>query len=214
LLFYIPNVAARVFRLVGSYFAVLFGRKRILVWSILLYSVSACAAGFSTSLWQLLIFRCTTLIGVSVEFVAATTWLAELFANPKRRIFRAISTSSSANSVNSHTVIRLQVRSAAWRNPAHSSHGCRSFGCSKPSATPAFAGAYMALIRSTPSSNLDTGLMQAIFDNPKSGSIQEEFRRGLLDPEERLRIMDESGVDRHLLSLTIPRCTDGRFRYR
>jgi MFS family permease len=40
---------------------------------------------FSTSLWQLLIFRCATLIGVSVEFVAATTWLAELFANPKRR---------------------------------------------------------------------------------------------------------------------------------
>jgi MFS family permease len=85
LLFYVPNVAAGVFGLLGGYFADLFGRKRVLVWSILLYSVSACAAGFSTSLWQLLIFRCATLIGVSVEFVAATTWLAELFANPKRR---------------------------------------------------------------------------------------------------------------------------------
>jgi MFS family permease len=85
LLFYVPNVAAGVFGLLGGYFADLFGRKRILVWSILLYSVSACAAGFSTSLWQLLIFRCATLIGVSVEFVAATTWLAELFLNPKRR---------------------------------------------------------------------------------------------------------------------------------
>jgi MFS family permease len=85
LLFYVPNVAAGVFGLLGGYFADLFGRKRILVWSILLYSVSACAAGFSTSLWQLLIFRSATLIGVSVEFVAATTWLAELFLNPKRR---------------------------------------------------------------------------------------------------------------------------------
>jgi len=85
LLFYVPNVAAGVFGLLGGYLTDLFGRKRILVWSILLYSVSACAAGFSTSLWQLLIFRCATLIGVSVEFVAATTWLAELFANPKRR---------------------------------------------------------------------------------------------------------------------------------
>jgi MFS family permease len=84
-LFYVPNVAAGVFGLLGGYLADLFGRRRILVWSILLYSVSACAAGFSTSLWQLLIFRCATLIGVSVEFVAATTWLAELFANPKRR---------------------------------------------------------------------------------------------------------------------------------
>jgi MFS family permease len=32
-----------------------------------------------------LIFRCATLIGVSVEFVAATAWLAQLFADPKRR---------------------------------------------------------------------------------------------------------------------------------
>jgi MFS family permease len=85
LLFYVPNVAAGVFGLLGGYFADIFGRKRILVWSILLYGVSACAAGFSTSLSQLLFFRCATLIGVSVEYVAATTWLAELFANPRRR---------------------------------------------------------------------------------------------------------------------------------
>src|SRR5882757_7755508 len=85
LLFYVPNVAAGVFGLLGGYFADIFGRKRILVWSIVLYGVSACAAGFSTSLSQLLFFRCATLIGVSVEFVAATTWLAELFTNPQRR---------------------------------------------------------------------------------------------------------------------------------
>jgi MFS family permease len=85
LLFYVPNVVSGVFGLLGGYFADIFGRKRILVWSILLYGVSACAAGFSTSLSQLLFFRCATLIGVTVEFVAATTWLAELFANPRRR---------------------------------------------------------------------------------------------------------------------------------
>ena len=38
LLFYIPNVAAGIFGLLGGYFADLFGRRRILVWSILLYS--------------------------------------------------------------------------------------------------------------------------------------------------------------------------------
>jgi len=32
----------------------------------------------------MLIFRCTTLVGVSVEFVAATAWLAELFAERKQ----------------------------------------------------------------------------------------------------------------------------------
>jgi MFS family permease len=85
LLFYIPNVLAGVFGLLGGYLTDLFGRKRILVWSILLYSVSACAASFSTSPTQLLLFRCGTLVGVSVEFVAAITWLAELFPNPRRR---------------------------------------------------------------------------------------------------------------------------------
>ncbi len=34
---------------------------------------------------MLLFFRCTTFIGVCVEFVAAVAWLAELFTEPKRR---------------------------------------------------------------------------------------------------------------------------------
>jgi MFS family permease len=85
LLFYIPSLAGGVFGLLGGYFTDRWGRRRILFWSILLYSLSACAASYSTSLTQLLILRCTTLIGVSVEFVAAITWLAELFPHAKRR---------------------------------------------------------------------------------------------------------------------------------
>ena len=85
LLFYIPNISGGIFGLLGGYLTDLLGRKRILVWSILLYSVSACAASYSTSLSQLLMLRCLTMIGVCVEFVAAITWLAELFPNAKRR---------------------------------------------------------------------------------------------------------------------------------
>jgi MFS family permease len=85
LLFYIPSLAGGLFGLLGGYLTDLLGRRRILLWSILLYSLSACAASYSTSLTELLILRCTTLIGVSVEFVAAITWLAELFPHPKRR---------------------------------------------------------------------------------------------------------------------------------
>jgi MFS family permease len=85
LLFYIPNVAAGIFGLLGGYLADLFGRKRVLVLSILLYCAGACGGGFSTSLSELLFFRCVTLIGVSVEFVVATTWLAELFTDSKQR---------------------------------------------------------------------------------------------------------------------------------
>jgi MFS family permease len=34
---------------------------------------------------MLLFFRCTTFVGVSVEFVAAVAWVAELFPDPHRR---------------------------------------------------------------------------------------------------------------------------------
>jgi MFS family permease len=74
-----------VFGLLGGYLTDLFGRRRILTWSILLYAFSALAAGFSTSPQMLLVFRCLTFIGVCVEFVAAVAWLAELFPDPKRR---------------------------------------------------------------------------------------------------------------------------------
>ena len=82
---YIPAVAGGIFGLLGGYLTDLFGRRRILVWSILLYAFSALAAGYATSLPMLLFLRCTTFIGVSVEFVAAVAWLAELFPDPKQR---------------------------------------------------------------------------------------------------------------------------------
>jgi MFS family permease len=85
LLFFLPAICGGIFGLLGGYLTDLFGRRRILVWSILLYAFSALAAGYSTSLPWLLFFRCTTFVGVSVEFVAAVAWLAELFPIPKQR---------------------------------------------------------------------------------------------------------------------------------
>src|SRR5438876_3809894 len=85
LLFYVPAMAGGIFGMVGGYLTDLFGRRRILVWSILLYAFSAAAAAYATSLPVLLFLRCTTFIGVSVEFVAAVAWLAELFPDAKQR---------------------------------------------------------------------------------------------------------------------------------
>ena len=85
LLIYVPALAGGLFGLLGGYLTDRLGRRRVLVWSILLYAFSAAAAAFSTSLPMLLFFRCTTFIGVCVEFVAAVAWLAELFTEPKRR---------------------------------------------------------------------------------------------------------------------------------
>ena len=84
-LLWVPAVAGGIFGLLGGYLTDRFGRRRVLVWSILLYAFSALAAGSSTSLPMLLFFRTTTFVGVCVEFVAAVAWLAELFPDPKRR---------------------------------------------------------------------------------------------------------------------------------
>ena len=85
LLFYLPGVCGGIFGLLGGYLTDLFGRRRVLVWSILLYGFSALASGFVTSPYTLLLLRCTTFVGVCVEFVAAVAWLAELFPDAKQR---------------------------------------------------------------------------------------------------------------------------------
>ena len=74
-----------VFGLLGGWLIDRFGRKRIMVASIFLYALSPFAAAFATSLPMFVFFRCTTFIGVCVEFVAAITWLAELFPDKKRK---------------------------------------------------------------------------------------------------------------------------------
>ena len=84
-LFNVPAVAGGIFGLLGGYLTDIFGRRRVLVWSILLYAVSGFAAGYSTTVYQLLFWRCCMFIGVCVEFVAAVAWLSELFTIPKQR---------------------------------------------------------------------------------------------------------------------------------
>src|SRR4030095_615307 len=60
LLFWRPALAGGVFGLVGGFLTDRFGRRRVLVWSILIYAFSTLAAGFSTSVWEFLVFRCAT----------------------------------------------------------------------------------------------------------------------------------------------------------
>lgn len=85
LFFYVPAVCGGIFGLLGGYLTDRLGRRRVLTWSILVYALSAFAAGFATSLPVLLFLRTTTFIGVCVEFVAAVAWLAELFTHPQQR---------------------------------------------------------------------------------------------------------------------------------
>jgi MFS family permease len=84
-MFYVPAIAGGIFGLLGGYFIDRFGRRRILFWSILLFCFSALATAGCSTAPQLLFYRCLTFVGVSVEFVAATAWLAELFPERKLR---------------------------------------------------------------------------------------------------------------------------------
>ncbi|MEO8270704.1 MAG: MFS transporter [Aureliella sp.] len=85
IMFYVPAFLGGIFGLLGGYLTDRFGRRRVLTFSILLYAVSAFLAGYSTNMTMLLVLRCTTFIGVCVEFVAAIAWLAELFPDKKRK---------------------------------------------------------------------------------------------------------------------------------
>ncbi len=85
LIFWSSTLSGGLFGLIGGYLTDRFGRRRVLTWSILLYAFSACGAAFSTNPWMLLVLRCTTFMGVCVEFVAAVAWLAELFPEPALR---------------------------------------------------------------------------------------------------------------------------------
>ncbi len=84
-LLWISALCGGVFGLLGGRLVDQFGRKKIMAASIFLYSFSPFAAAYSTSLPMFVFFRSTTFIGVCVEFVAAITWLAEVFEDKKQK---------------------------------------------------------------------------------------------------------------------------------
>jgi 5-carboxyvanillate decarboxylase len=72
-------------------------------------------------------------------------------------------------------------------------------------SVPEVATAMREVVHHLPAANLDLSLLRTIYDNPLKGTTGAELLRQLLDLEdERLRIMDANGVDKHLLSLTSP----------
>ncbi len=84
-LLWIAALCGGIFGLLGGWLVDQFGRKKIMALSIFLYSFSPFCAAYSTSLGMFVFFRSTTFIGVCVEFVAAITWLAEVFSDKKQK---------------------------------------------------------------------------------------------------------------------------------
>ncbi|MGA2667802.1 MAG: MFS transporter [Ignavibacteria bacterium] len=66
----------------GIIFGVLsdrYGRKSVLQWTILTYSIGTFFSGFSTNIWMLLIFRIITGLGVGGEWGTGQTYIGETF---------------------------------------------------------------------------------------------------------------------------------------
>ncbi|MFI5006583.1 MAG: MFS transporter [Solirubrobacterales bacterium] len=124
LMFWVPAMAGGIFGLLGGYLTDRLGRRRVLVWSILLYAFSAFGAGYATSLPMLLVLRCLTFVGVCVEFVAAVAWLAELFPDPKRRekVLGYTQAFSSLGGLMVSTVFLLMSRYGSALPAIHGSH--------------------------------------------------------------------------------------------
>lgn len=84
-LLWISALNGGVFGLLGGWLVDTFGRKKMMAASIFLYAFSPFFAAYSTSLASFILFRSMTFIGVCVEFVAAVTWLSEVFDDKKQR---------------------------------------------------------------------------------------------------------------------------------
>jgi MFS family permease len=121
-LFFVPALAGGVFGLLGGYLTDLLGRRRVLTFSILLYAFAACAAGFATSLPQLLFYRCLVFIGVCVEFVAAVAWLAELFTDPAQRE-KVLGYTQAFSSFGGLLVAGANILAAKWALSLPAIHG-------------------------------------------------------------------------------------------
>jgi MFS family permease len=83
-LLYLPFLAGGLAGLVGGYLTDKLGRRRVLLWSIVLYAVATVGAAFATSPGELLFWRCATIVGVCTEWVAATAWITEMFSDRRR----------------------------------------------------------------------------------------------------------------------------------
>lgn len=82
---WLSALSGGVFGLLGGWLIDRLGRKSVMVGSIFVYSLSPVMAGLSPNLTWLVFFRCATFVGVCVEFVAAVTWLSELFPEKRQR---------------------------------------------------------------------------------------------------------------------------------
>src|SRR5881394_2619335 len=84
-LLWLSALSGGVFGLLGGWLTDRLGRKFVMALGIFVYSFSPVAGAFSQSLGVFIFWRCATFVGVCIEFVAAITWIAEVFSNKAQK---------------------------------------------------------------------------------------------------------------------------------
>ncbi len=93
-----------------------YGRRRVLQWTILTYSIGTFLCGISTSIWVLLFFRIITGLGVGGEWATGQTYIGETFpAKVRGRYGAFMQTGAPFGIVLASIVGGLLVNQLGWR---------------------------------------------------------------------------------------------------
>ncbi len=84
-LLWLSALSGGVFGLLGGWLTDRLGRKFVMGLGIFVYSFSPFAGAFSHTLTTFIFWRCATFVGVCIEFVAAITWIAEVFSDKAQK---------------------------------------------------------------------------------------------------------------------------------
>ena len=84
-LLWMTALCGGVFGLLGGWLIDRLGRKFVMALGIFVYSFSPVAGAFATLSDAFVFWRCATFVGVCIEFVAAITWIAEVFSDKAQK---------------------------------------------------------------------------------------------------------------------------------
>jgi MFS family permease len=122
---FVPVVIGGLASLVGGYLTDRLGRQRVLVWSIVIYGGAAFMTGISTSIPELLFWRCLVVAGVCVEFSAALAWLSELFPETYRRE-RVLGLAQACATLGNFMIAGAYLAAVTWAEQLPAVHGAHS----------------------------------------------------------------------------------------
>jgi MFS family permease len=125
LMLVLPVVFGGLASLAGGYLTDRFGRQRILVWSIVLYGTAAFMSGLATSLGELIVWRCITVAGACIEFVAAIAWLTEIFTDARRRE-SALGWAQACATIGNFLMAGAYYAAVTWGDQLPEVHGAHS----------------------------------------------------------------------------------------